>query len=71
MGGFAGYLSGCSTITENALKNALVYGSVVASFTVEKFGPEGLYELTRAEIMDRIDSFRDLTTIPLEQVSSS
>ena len=71
MGGFAGYLSGCPAITEDALKNALVYGSVVASFTVEKFGPEGLYELTRAEIMDRIEAFRNLTTIPLEQVSSS
>lgn len=65
MGGFAGYLSGCRDINLDALKHALVYGSVVASFTVEKFGPEGLYELTRAEIDSRIDSFRDLTTIPL------
>lgn len=71
MGGFAGYLSGCKTISLDALKNALVYGSVVASFTVEKFGPEGLYELTRAEILDRIDAFRDLTTIPLDQIQTS
>jgi sugar/nucleoside kinase (ribokinase family) len=68
MGGFAGYLSGCSSITLDALKNALVYGSVVASFTVEKFGPEGLYDLTRAQIMERIGAFRDLTTIPLDVV---
>ena len=67
MGGFAGYLSGCREINLDALKHALVYGSVVASFTVEKFGPEGLYELTRAEIDSRIDAFRDLTTIPLSQ----
>ncbi len=66
MGGFAGYLSGCRSITLDALKNALVYGSVVASFTVEKFGPEGLYDLPRANIMERIDAFRDLTTIPLD-----
>jgi sugar/nucleoside kinase (ribokinase family) len=70
MGGFAGYLSGCRDINLDALKHALVYGSVVASFTVEKFGPEGLYDLTRAEILARIDSFRDLTTIPLGQVAT-
>ena len=70
MGGFAGYLSGCRDINLTALKHALVSGSVVASFTVEKFGPEGLYELTRADILTRIDAFRDLTTIPLDQVAS-
>ncbi len=68
MGGFAGYLSGCSEINLDALKHALVYGSVVASFTVEKFGPEGLYELSRPQIMQRIDAFRDLTTIPLDAI---
>jgi len=71
MGGFAGYLSGCREINLDALKHALVYGSVVASFTVEKFGPEGLYDLSRAEILTRIDAFRDLTTIPLSEVSQA
>lgn len=70
MGGFAGYLSGCREINLDALKHALVYGSVVASFTVEKFGPESLYDLTRAEILTRIDAFRDLTTIPMDQVAT-
>lgn len=70
MGGFAGYLAGCGDITLDALKHALVYGSVVASFTVEKFGPEGLYELSRADIHQRIDAFRDLTAIPLSTVTS-
>lgn len=70
MGGFAGYLSGCREINLDALKHALVYGSVVASFTVEKFGPEGLYDLKMADILARIDAFRDLTTIPLAQVPS-
>jgi sugar/nucleoside kinase (ribokinase family) len=68
MGGFAGYLSGCQELNIDAFKHALVYGSVLASFTVERFGPEGLYDLTRAEIAQRIDAFRDLTTIPLSQV---
>ncbi|MGB0649573.1 MAG: PfkB family carbohydrate kinase [Rhodothermales bacterium] len=69
MGGFAGYLSGCREIDLNALKHALVYGSVIASFTVEQFGPEGLYDLTNEDILARIASFRDLTAIPFEQVS--
>ncbi len=70
MGGFAGYLSGCRDINLDALKRALVYGSVVASYTVEQFGPEGLYELTRSEIENRIDAFRDLTTIPMSSVET-
>ena len=67
MGGFAGYLSGCRAMNQDSLKHALVYGSVVASYTVEKFGPEGLYDLTRSEIDARISAFRDLTTIPLAE----
>lgn len=69
MGGFAGFLSGCKEIDLDSLKHALVYGSAVASFTVEQFGPEGLYDLSRSEIEKRIDAFRDLTTIPVSAVS--
>lgn len=65
LGGFAGYLSGCSKINLDALKSALVYGSATASFTVEHFGPEGLYELTLPEIEKRIHAFRQLTSIPV------
>lgn len=64
MGGFAGYLSGCHHINMDALKNALVHGSAIASFTVEHFGPEGLYDLTTADIERRIGAFRSLTAIP-------
>lgn len=64
MGGFAGYLSTSRDIDLDALKNALVYGSAVASFCVEKFGPERLKELTMSAIQERIDEFRNLTTIP-------
>ncbi len=65
MGGFAGYLSGCAEINQDALKSALVYGSATASFTVEHFGPEGLYDLTTPEIEKRIGAFRQLTSIPV------
>ena len=69
MGGFAGFLSGCKDIDLDSLKHALVHGSAVASFTVEQFGPEGLYDLSRLEIEKRIDAFRDLTTIPVSAVT--
>ncbi|MDG1755056.1 MAG: PfkB family carbohydrate kinase [Rhodothermales bacterium] len=69
MGGFAGFLSGCKDIDLDSLKHALVHGSAVASFTVEQFGPEGLYDLSRPEIEKRIDAFRDLTTIPVSAVT--
>ena len=65
MGGFAGYLSGCAEINQDALKSALVYGSATASFTVEHFGPEGLYDLTTPQIEKRIGAFRQLTSIPV------
>ena len=64
MGGFAGFLSGCDEINLDALKHALVYGSAVASFTVEEFGPEGLLDLTIRQLEDRVELFRDLTAIP-------
>ncbi|NQV73357.1 sugar kinase [bacterium] len=64
MGGFAGYLSGCREINLDSLKSALVHGSAIASFTVEHFGPEGLYDLTKAEIEKRIKAFQLLTSIP-------
>ncbi|MEQ9103687.1 MAG: PfkB family carbohydrate kinase [Rhodothermales bacterium] len=64
MGGFSGYLSTCGPIDESALKNALVYGSAVASFCVEAFGPDRLATLTADELSYRIHEFRSLTSIP-------
>lgn len=64
MGGFAGYLSTCGPINANDLKNALVYGSAVASFCVEAFGPDRLATLTTDELNGRIQEFRSLTSIP-------
>ncbi len=71
MGGFAGYLSGCADINLDALKSALVYGTAIASFTVEHFGPEGLYNLSMTDIYHRIGAFRNLTSIPEEILNQS
>jgi sugar/nucleoside kinase (ribokinase family) len=64
MGGFAGSLAGASSISIDALKQAIVYGSALASYTVESFGADRLLELDGRLIQERVDAFRDLTTIP-------
>ena len=65
MGGFAGYLAQAGRIDIEALKTAVIYGSAMASFVVERFGPERLYDLAATEIHERLDAFRELSTIPV------
>lgn len=60
-GGFAGYLAQIETISFKTMKNALVYGSCLASFTVEKFGTERLQSVTDEEIKERLKEFEKLT----------
>jgi sugar/nucleoside kinase (ribokinase family) len=60
-GGFMGYLAGAPDLDEQTLRRAVVYGSAVASFTVEKFSVDRLRNLTRAEIDRRFAEFRRLT----------
>jgi sugar/nucleoside kinase (ribokinase family) len=64
MGGFAGYLAMCSDYSIDSLKRAVVYGSAMASFVVERFGTERLLTLTRDSIDRRVDAFRVLCEIP-------
>lgn len=59
-GGFIGWLDKSDDISDENLKKAVVYGSAMASFCVEKFGVDGLRELTYLKIQDRFRSFRDL-----------
>ncbi|HEX6030524.1 MAG TPA: PfkB family carbohydrate kinase [Tepidiformaceae bacterium] len=60
-GGFMGYLDSVTTITPAEIRRAIVYGSTVASFQVEAFGPERLFTLTRREVESRYREFRMLT----------
>ena len=48
------------------MKSALIVGSAMASFTVEKFGTEKLQEVTEGEMIARIKNFKDLTTFEVE-----
>ena len=64
-GGFMGYLAGKGRVNEQTLRSAMVYGSVLASFTVERFGVERLAKVTRKEITARARLFSKLTSFKL------
>lgn len=63
-GGLAGQLVREHAITPESLKRAVIYGSAMASFAVERFGPDRLLDLTPAAISRRARAFRELATIP-------
>jgi sugar/nucleoside kinase (ribokinase family) len=60
-GGFMGYIASQPEMNRSVLKQAMFYGGVMGSFTVERFGPERLISLTRDEIEERFKLFRSLT----------
>ena len=64
-GGFMGYLAGVGNKSDAALRRAMVYGSVMGSFSVEKFGLDRLRTLTRREIHARARHFAKLTQFKL------
>jgi sugar/nucleoside kinase (ribokinase family) len=64
-GGFMGYLAGVGKKDDASLRRAMVYGSVLGSFTVEKFGLDRLRTLKRSEIHGRARHFAKLTQFQL------
>jgi len=60
-GGFMGYLASQETLDESAMRRAMIFGSVMASFNVEEFGTERVRRLTHAEINERFRSFKRMT----------
>ncbi|MGB0395478.1 MAG: PfkB family carbohydrate kinase [Flavobacteriaceae bacterium] len=65
-GGFTGYLTQTGDISFNNMKSAVIYGSAMASFTVEKFGTENLVNYTPAMMAARLKAFKELTTFEIE-----
>jgi len=59
-GGFVGYLAQAGEVSFEHMKKAVIHGSAMASFCVEKFGTERLVNLDEAEIQDRVKQFADL-----------
>jgi sugar/nucleoside kinase (ribokinase family) len=64
-GGFMGYLAGAGKVTDATLRAAMVYGSVMGSFTVEKFGVDRLQTAKRGEIQARAKKFARMTAFQL------
>ncbi len=65
-GGFTGYLAHTGDISFKNMKNAVIYGSNLASFCVEKFGTERMQTLTKEEIHQRLDEFKSLTQFQIK-----
>ncbi len=65
-GGFTGYLSSTGDVSFENMKNAIVYGSNLASFCVEKFGTERMVSLSKTEITARLLQFKELTQFDIE-----
>jgi sugar/nucleoside kinase (ribokinase family) len=69
-GGFMGYLASQETLDEAAMRRAMIFGSVMASFNVEEFGTERVQRLTHDEINGRFSTFKRMThfdEIPFER----
>lgn len=61
-GGFAAYLAKTGDFSFESMKSAIIVGSALASFTVEKFGTERLEQVTNDALQDRINEFKKLTS---------
>ena len=60
-GGFAGYLTQTADLSYDNMKKAIIVGSALASFTVEKFGTDKLQNLSSTEFENRLTEFKNLT----------
>ncbi|HEY2924254.1 MAG TPA: PfkB family carbohydrate kinase [Candidatus Eisenbacteria bacterium] len=68
-GGFFGALARMGRLTDRTLRAAVVYGCVMASFTVEDFGVAGLLRVKRAEVLRRADAITTMTRFSLEDTA--
>jgi sugar/nucleoside kinase (ribokinase family) len=67
-GGFIGYLARSNDVSFDNMKRAIIYGSAMASFCVEKFGTQRLAALTDEEIEERVQDFIDLVQFDISLV---
>jgi sugar/nucleoside kinase (ribokinase family) len=73
-GGFMGYLDSQEKLDEAAMRRAMIFGSVMASFNVEEFGTDRVRRLTHKEINERFHAFKTMThfeEIPFEKAARS
>jgi sugar/nucleoside kinase (ribokinase family) len=67
-GGFIGHLAKSKDISFENMKTAIIVGSAMASFCVEKFGPERLKEITKTDIDERLSEFVQLVNFDIDLV---
>ncbi|PKP48189.1 MAG: sugar kinase [Bacteroidetes bacterium HGW-Bacteroidetes-11] len=65
-GGFIGFLARTGDISFDNMKRAIIYGSAMASFTVEKFGTEGLQALNNGDLNTRIRQFSSMVQFDID-----
>lgn len=65
-GGFVGFLASSNDLSFENMKNAVIYGSTLASFCVEKFGTERMLKISRDELYHRLQEFKNLTQFEIE-----
>ncbi|NRT12240.1 PfkB family carbohydrate kinase [Flavobacterium sp. 14A] len=65
-GGFAGFITQSENISFENMKNAIIYGSNLASFCVEKFGTERMVALDKKDVVSRLEQFKSLTQFDIE-----
>jgi sugar/nucleoside kinase (ribokinase family) len=65
-GGFAGYITQSENVSFENMKSAIIYGSNLASFCVEKFGTERMVDLEKDEVIARLQQFKSLTQFDIE-----
>ena len=63
-GGLAGHLHRAGSLDRDALRRGVIHGSVIASFAVQRYGPDKLLDLNRTAITERARAFRELAAIP-------
>ncbi len=67
-GGFVGWIARTKDISFDNMKRAIIYGSAMASFCVEKFGTQRLQNLTQEEINERVQDFVDLVQFDIDLI---
>jgi len=65
-GGFSGFIAQSENVSFDNMKNAIIYGSNLASFCVEKFGTERMIDLEENEVVSRLKQFKSLTQFDIE-----
>ncbi len=62
-GGFMGYIAKAGSTSFDTLKRALIFGAIIASFTVEHFGTDGLLNISSKEVNERLDIYTSMTDV--------